>query len=69
LLQVWPPSDRPDHRIPLSKQGASVDPSDFKSVEAEKLAVNANYRPRFDPGLILLVIIVVCTAYFLAKLD
>ena len=45
-----------------------MDPSDFKSAEAEKLPVNANYGPRFDPGLILLGIIVVCTAYFLAKL-
>jgi hypothetical protein len=45
-----------------------VDPTDFKSAEAEKLVVNANYRPRFDPGLILLGFIVVCTAYVLARL-
>ena len=45
-----------------------MDPRDFKSTEAEKPAANPNYGFRFDPGLILLVFIVVCTAYVLAKL-
>jgi len=45
-----------------------MDPRDFKSAEAEKLAVNINYRSKLDAGLILLGIIVVCTAYFLSKL-
>jgi hypothetical protein len=45
-----------------------VDPRDFESAEAEKLPVNANYRPRFDAGLILLGFVIVCTVYVLAKL-
>jgi len=45
-----------------------MDPRDLISTEAEKPAANANYGSRFDPGLILLVFIVVCTAYVLAKL-
>jgi hypothetical protein len=45
-----------------------VDPRDFKSAEAEKLPVNANYRPKLDAGLILLGFVVICTVYVLAKL-
>ena len=45
-----------------------MDPKDFKSTEAEKIVVSRNYGSRFDPGLVLLSFIVVCTAYVLAKL-
>ena len=44
-----------------------MDSRDAKSMKVEKLAINANYKFRFDAGLILLGFIVVCTAYVLAK--
>jgi hypothetical protein len=52
----------------MSKEGADVQPERLQSREAEKLVVNVNYGSRFDPGVILLGFIVVCTAYVLAKL-
>jgi len=43
-------------------------PRDFNSLETEKLAEKTTYGFKFDPSLILLMFLVVCTAYVLAKL-
>ena len=38
-----------------------MDPRDFKSLETEKLAEKKNYGFKFDPSLILLMFLIVCT--------
>ena len=45
-----------------------MDPREFEDTETEKLAANTIYASRFDPSLIVLAFIIVCTAYVLAKL-
>jgi hypothetical protein len=59
-----------EQRLPClkSKEGADVSPRDLKSTESRELDVNVHYSSSFDPGLILLAFIVVCTAYELVKL-
>ena len=45
-----------------------MDPRDLNSTETEKPGANTNYGFKFDPGLVLLIFIVLCTAFVLAKL-
>ncbi len=45
-----------------------MDPRDFEDTETETLAANTIYASRFDPSLIVLAFIIVCTAYAIAKL-
>jgi len=41
---------------------------DYEPADAEKSVANASHALKFDSRLILLVFIVICTAYVLAKL-
>ncbi len=38
-----------------------------KSLETEKIAGKTNYRIKFDLSLVLLMVLIVCTAYVLMK--
>ena len=41
---------------------------DFKSLETENLVEKKNYGFKFDPSLILIIFLIICTAFVLAKL-
>ena len=54
-------------RDPIQKNGSDMEPADLNSEEAEEPKANMNYWPSFDPSLVLLIFIVVCTVYVLVK--
>ena len=52
----------------MSQSDFDVDLRNVKSVETEKLSGKTNFGFKFDPSLILLMFLIVCTAYVLTKL-
>ena len=52
----------------MDQRDFDMDPRDFKSLETEKLAEKKKYGFKFDPSLILLIFLIVCTAYVLGHL-
>jgi hypothetical protein len=53
----------------LGQRDFDMDPRDFKSLETEKLEEETNYGFKFEPSLILLMFLIICTAYVLTKLS
>ncbi len=52
----------------MGQRDFDMDLRNVKSVETEKLSGKTNFGFKFDPSLILLMFLIVCTAYVLTKL-
>lgn len=52
----------------MGQRDFNIDLGDAKSLDREKLAGKMNYGFKLDLGLILLSVLIVCTAYVLTKL-